>query len=295
MLLINEEQKSYCLKLLNSNPIDGISILIRKKYAFIGFFYSFFSLLRQTCVEDKVYDEDKVFDFTQFLKTYGIDLVIKENLISSLTRLIFFESSQFKETFNEDSISEDEINISFTTLEFLVAELNNPNNSLINQLQLLVLISYLTIDFNVFDNQKIKLVRNILPVLITSIEAADDISKNYFIGFDGNLCSQDTKALGVCNADSSRNEQMPVCISGIALVYTGASLSIGDPVTSDANARAVPADPFSVAVSAGSTPVTSDAAQPDLAESGALLPQSINGFALDAAAGADELIRILLC
>ena len=38
------------------------------------------------------------------------------------------------------------------------------------------------------------------PLLITSVKAAANISKNLFIGFDGNLCAANAKALGVSNA-----------------------------------------------------------------------------------------------
>ena len=40
------------------------------------------------------------------------------------------------------------------------------------------------------------------PILITSIKALADITKNLFVGFDGNLCSANAKALGVSNADT---------------------------------------------------------------------------------------------
>ena len=103
------------------------------------------------------------------------------------------------------------------------------------------------------------------PVLITTVTAQADITKNLFIGFDGNLCGAGAKSLGVSNADTDHDEELPVMATGIALVYSGASVSQGDPVESDANAKAIP-------VSAGEK----------------------NGEALEAATGADELIRILL-
>ncbi|MBZ0200787.1 MAG: DUF2190 family protein [Ignavibacteriaceae bacterium] len=101
--------------------------------------------------------------------------------------------------------------------------------------------------------------------LITSITAAADIAKNLFIGFDGALCSAGAKALGVVNDDSLADEQVPVGTVGIALILSGDAVSSGDAVESDAAGKAV-------TFSAG----------------------EINGYALDDASGADELIRVLL-
>ena len=103
------------------------------------------------------------------------------------------------------------------------------------------------------------------PILITSVSAAVAISKNLFVGFDGNLCAINAKALGVSNADTAQNEQAPIMANGIALVLSGAAVSVADKIASDANGKAV-------TYSTG----------------------EINGFALDSAAGADELIRVLL-
>ena len=131
------------------------------------------------------------------------------------------------------------------------------------------------------------------PILIDSIIAAVDLVKQRFVGFDGNLCAADAKALGVSDADTKLGQQCPVATHGILLVETGGAVNVGDDVASDATGRAVAATPFSVTVPAGATPVTSDAAQPDLVEAGGVLPQAINGTALDAAAGPGEIIRIL--
>jgi Uncharacterized conserved protein (DUF2190) len=103
------------------------------------------------------------------------------------------------------------------------------------------------------------------PLLITSVKAVADITKNLFIGFDGDLCSANAKALGVSNADTDTDEDMPVMTVGIALVYSGDAVNQGDKVASDGNAKAV-------------TFSTGD----------------YNGYALDASTGADELIRVKL-
>ena len=103
------------------------------------------------------------------------------------------------------------------------------------------------------------------PILITSIKAPAAITKNLFVGFDGNLCSANAKALGVSNADTDEAEQLPVTSNGIALVYSGNAITLGDKIASDANGKAV-------TYSTG----------------------EFNGWALDAALSADVLIRVLL-
>lgn len=103
------------------------------------------------------------------------------------------------------------------------------------------------------------------PVLITSVTAQADTSPYLFVGFDGAVLSSAVKALGVSNADTPSGEQLPVTAIGIALVTSGAAVSVEDEVESDANGKAVPLD------------------------------QGVsNGYALDAASGADEVIRVLL-
>ncbi len=103
------------------------------------------------------------------------------------------------------------------------------------------------------------------PILITSITAKVDLAKNLFVAFDGDICGNAAKALGVCNAETDLGEQAPVTSKGIALVLSGNTITQGDKIQSDANGKAI-------------TYVTGDA----------------NGFALDAATGADELIRVIL-
>lgn len=105
------------------------------------------------------------------------------------------------------------------------------------------------------------------PILITSIKAAVDFSnsKNIFIGFDGNICSNGAKALGVLNANTAQYEQAPLTALGIALVLSGAAFSASAKLQSDASGKAI-------------TFASGEA----------------NGFAMDAASGAEELIRVRL-
>jgi hypothetical protein len=133
-----------------------------------------------------------------------------------------------------------------------------------------------------------------VPGITVSIPAAADLVKNRFIGVDGNYCAANAKALGVSQTDTKQGQQCPVVTGGVKLVESGGAVAAGEEVVSDANGKAVAATAFSVSVPAGGTAVTSDAAQPDLTEAGGVLPQALNGQALDAAAGAGELIRVKL-
>jgi len=99
-----------------------------------------------------------------------------------------------------------------------------------------------------------------------TIVAAAAIVKQLFVGLTGNICGADAKPLGVSEIDVASGEQMPVITSGVALVKSGAALSAGAKLESDANGKAI-----------------------TWATSG-----EIAGWALDAAGGADEVIRVLL-
>ena len=102
------------------------------------------------------------------------------------------------------------------------------------------------------------------PILITSITATEDLSKNVFVDFFGAKSTGAAKSLGVCNADTSTDEQAPVLCRGIALVKTSEAISVGSQVRCNAGLAA--------AIGVG----------------------PIEGYALDSASGAGELIRILL-
>ena len=131
--------------------------------------------------------------------------------------------------------------------------------------------------------------------LTDSITAQVDLPKGRFIGFDGNLCAQDAKALGVSEADTKAGQQCPVVVYGIAVVETGGAVNAGDAIASDSQGRAVAATAFNVTIDAGATAVTSTAANGDITtESGGVLPQAVNGYALDSASGAGEFIRVVL-
>lgn len=128
----------------------------------------------------------------------------------------------------------------------------------------------------------------------SSIQAMADLPRHRFIGFDGYLCAADAKARGVSAVDTKIGQMCPINISGEVLVESGGAITAGAAVASNAIGQAVAATAFSVTVPAGATTVSSDAAQPDLVEAGGYLPQAVNGYAIDAASGAGELIRVRL-
>lgn len=105
------------------------------------------------------------------------------------------------------------------------------------------------------------------PILITTVIAGGDLtnSKNLFIGFNGTVCGNGAKPLGVLSANTISGEQAPVIAKGIAIVLSGAAFSRGIKLQSNASGKAI-------TYSAG----------------------EVAGYALYAASGADELIRVLL-
>ena len=106
-----------------------------------------------------------------------------------------------------------------------------------------------------------------ITLLIFSIIALVDSTKHLIANVSGGLCNETDVPLGVIDADTSASEVMPVMTDGIALVKTGASVTIGDLVKADANSKAI-------------TTTTND--------------KLVLGKALDASTGADELIRVKL-
>jgi len=104
-------------------------------------------------------------------------------------------------------------------------------------------------------------------ILVTSITALVDVTKNLIANVFGGYCNATDVPLGIINADTNASEEMPVVANGIALVISGASVTIGDLVKSDANSKAI-------------STTTND--------------KLVVGKALDASTGADELIRVLL-
>lgn len=92
-----------------------------------------------------------------------------------------------------------------------------------------------------------------------------NIEKQRFIGFDGNYCANNAKAYGVSDVDIDAGQYAPVSLTGLLLIKTGGAVAVGTKVTSNASGYAITA--------------TGTA--------------EVNGYSLDAASGANEVIRIV--
>jgi len=105
------------------------------------------------------------------------------------------------------------------------------------------------------------------PILITSIQCTEvgGIIKNRFINFQGAFGAEGVKSLGVVNADTNEGEMTPVTVKGIAIVQAGSAISVGSALQSFDDGTVATYD------------------------SGPL-----EGYAMDAASGAYQYIRILL-
>ena len=105
------------------------------------------------------------------------------------------------------------------------------------------------------------------PLLITSIQCKETggIIKRRFIDFQGSFGAEGTKALGVVNADTNVGEMTPVTVKGIAIVQTAYPIAVGQAI--------------------------------QVFDDGTAAPHTtgpIEGYAMDAASAAYQLIRILL-
>ena len=91
------------------------------------------------------------------------------------------------------------------------------------------------------------------PLLIDSITAAEDLTKQRFVDFTGAICKSGEKAYGICDVDTDSGQLAPIAVFGVLLVEAGDTIAVGDSISSDDEGKAV---------------VTADGAE-------------INGYALD--------------
>lgn len=103
------------------------------------------------------------------------------------------------------------------------------------------------------------------PIGTTTKVAVSDTDKHVFVGYDGDICAAGAKALGVNQVSVDAGEPMPVTYLGIMPVVAAGAIAAGAEVESDANGHAV-------TLSAGES----------------------NGRAMDAAAAAGDVIRVVL-
>lgn len=101
-------------------------------------------------------------------------------------------------------------------------------------------------------------------VLTTSVVALVDLRRHVFVGLDGGLCAAGAKSLGPAAVDTEAGNVAPVDVLGICLVTAGAAITSGAEVEANADGHAI-----------------------------TMTTGKSNGIALDAAAGAGDVIRIL--
>jgi hypothetical protein len=102
------------------------------------------------------------------------------------------------------------------------------------------------------------------PTLVISMTAAADLTRNRFIGADGDVCAAGALSPGICEYAAAAGEQACVNARGLIIVEAGAAITAGAEVESDALGRAITLD-----------------------------TGKSNGQALDSAAVAGDLIRVL--
>ena len=103
------------------------------------------------------------------------------------------------------------------------------------------------------------------PGVIVSAPANGDVAAKRFVGYDdAQVASAGAEAKGVTIDGADDGKELAIIISGTALVTSGAAISVGASLASDANGKAVTA----------------------------VATNKILGVAVTAAAGADEDIEI---
>ncbi len=80
------------------------------------------------------------------------------------------------------------------------------------------------------------------PLQALCVKAAADLPACRFVGYNGNLCAEGAKALGVAEVDWLSGELASVVSLGTIAIETATSVNLGDAVTSDSLGRAIPAE-----------------------------------------------------
>lgn len=135
------------------------------------------------------------------------------------------------------------------------------------------------------------------PIQVITIVPTAALAKRRFVGMTGvGYCGALGKALGVTPDDYDLEADVAgACITeGIVFVEASAAISAGAAVASAANGKAVAASTMTATVPSTGTTVTSSSAQPAMTIAGSVLPQAINGYALDAASADGDFIRVKL-
>lgn len=123
--------------------------------------------------------------------------------------------------------------------------------------------------------------------------AAGAVSEFRAVGFDGAQASvQGQKVAGVATTDAALGDALAVDMLGTTVIETGAAIAVGEALIVDAQGRAIPSS-GELNIPAGATSVTSTAANGAILAGGEL-PEYVFADALEAAAGAGEIIEVAL-
>ncbi len=76
------------------------------------------------------------------------------------------------------------------------------------------------------------------PLQTITIRASSQLLRFRFVGFNGALCLDNQKALGVTVSDWEQGKLASVIVSGTVLVEASGTINVGDKVTSDAEGKA---------------------------------------------------------
>lgn len=77
------------------------------------------------------------------------------------------------------------------------------------------------------------------PVLKITHKSTADIPAYRFVGFGGALCSSDAKSLGVTDKSWASGKNISIIVLGTAAIESVGNITVGDPLTSDGQGRAI--------------------------------------------------------
>lgn len=81
-----------------------------------------------------------------------------------------------------------------------------------------------------------------IDILTLTVTAAGPIAANRFVTPAGAQGTADAHVLGVARSAADAGEAVPVIALGTAVVEAGGAIAAGDPISCDADGRAVPTD-----------------------------------------------------
>lgn len=76
------------------------------------------------------------------------------------------------------------------------------------------------------------------PTLALTIKATMDLPAYRFVDYQGKLCGENQKALGVCVGKWSNGSFASIIVLGTTIVEAGSAITAGDKVASDSTGRA---------------------------------------------------------